>query len=268
MNFLEKYPLKTHEVLHFPLMFPDSMKAYHGPALKYPSMAILYDFAGACGIAKGAVRTALSRMNKDGLVVVHNDNGISRYQAGNLQLEAMMNFQRRSRRIKGFTLAVYSFDSGQSKERTAARELLEYMGFVHFAQNVWMACDVKTEELTKAMAAEGLDNNVYLFDVQKVDRKTMQRIVLFWNLEERAALLQAYYDDVQILLDKPGTDLDSFTGLGIAWVTFIIHIQGTEPPVPAELLPPGYRYDEILKFLQKKSIRYGPAIYRYWKRMN
>ncbi len=266
MKFLEKYPLKTYEVLHFPLMFPDSLKAYHGPSLKYPSLDILYDFAEACGVSKGTVRTTLSRMNKDGLVIVHEDHGIKRYQSGTLQMEAMVNFQRRSRRIKGYTLAVYSFDGEKSKQRNTARELLEYMGFVRFAQNTWMAFESNTTELVKSIRAEGLEDNVYLFDIQNIDTVTMQRIVSFWNLEERAELLQGYFNEIQTLLAEPEDDRDVFIRLGIAWVSFIIHIQGTEPPVPQSLLPDGYRYNEIVKYLRNKSIRYGQKMYRYWKK--
>lgn len=268
MTLLEKYPLKTHEVLHFPLMFPDSLKAYHGPSLKYPSLDILYDFADACRVSKGAVRTALSRMKKEGLIIVQEERGVSRYRSGNLQMEAMMNFQKRSRRTKGYTLAVYSFDGEMSKERNTARELLEYMGFVRFAQNSWMAFEVKTGELSKSLRANGLDEHVYLFDVHTIEDTTMKRIVSFWNLDERAARLQNFYEELKVLLHEPGSDRDAFVRLGIAWVTFIIHIHGTEPPVPENLLPGGYRYNDIVALLKKMSMRYGPRMYRYWKNAN
>jgi len=265
MAILDDYPLKTHEVLHFPLMFPDSLKAYLGPSLNYPSLDILYDFAEACGVSKGAVRTALSRMKKEGLIHVYDDHGVTRYQSSTLQIEAMINFQKRNRRTKGYTLAVYSFDGGMSKERNTARELLEYMGFVRFAQNTWMAFESNTSELKKSIQAEGLDDNVYLFDVKSIEDTTMQRIVSFWKLEERVELLRDYYREIQELLIEPDSNRDSFVNLGIAWLTFIIHIQGTEPPVPENLLPEGYLYNDIVTMLRKKSMRYGQRMYRYWK---
>jgi DNA-binding transcriptional regulator PaaX len=69
MTFTEKYPAATQEVLHFPLMFSDSLGPLRVGGLKYATLDLLYDFAAYFGIQAGTVRTNLSRMKKAGAVI-------------------------------------------------------------------------------------------------------------------------------------------------------------------------------------------------------
>mgnify|MGYP001768400862 CR=1 FL=1 len=268
-NLLDRYPLKAHEILHFPLMFPDSLKAYHAPRVPYAGLEALYDFAGECGIPKGTVRTTLSRMKRDGLITTTEESGVTRYRTAKLQLEAMTNFQKRKRyQAKGFVLAVYSFEREQEKERTKTRELLEYFAFARFAQNSWITVGIETGELEKSLAEAGLKDHVFLFTVDKIDRETMTRLAACWKIPERAAFLSEFLALLRDHLASPLDDRDAFNRIGVAWLVFVIRVHGTEPPLPRELFPKEYAYDEIVRLLRKTSLAFGSRMYRHWKKEN
>lgn len=268
-NLLERYPLKAHEILHFPLMFPDSLKAYHAPRVPFAKLESLYDFADTCGIPKGTVRTTLSRMKRDGLIATTEESGVTRYRTAKLQLEAMTNFQKRKRyQAKGFVLAVYSFERDQEKERTKARELLEYFAFARFAQNSWITVGIETAQLKKSIGDAGLTDHVFLFTVEKIDKETMTRLAACWKIPERAAFLSEFLVLLRDHLASPVDDRDAFNRIGVAWLAFIIHVHGTEPPLPRELFPKDYAYDEIVKTLKRASLVHGAKMYGYWKESN
>lgn len=268
-NLLERYPLKAHEILHFPLMFPDSLKAYHAPRVPFAKLETLYDFADACGVSKGTVRTTLSRMKKDGLIEAIEDHGVTRYKTASLQIEAMANFQKRKHfQAKGFVLAVYAFERDQDKERANARELLEYFGFARFAQNSWINVGIETEQLSKSMEEAGLKDYVFIFQVEKISDDTMKRLASCWKIPERAEFLSGFLTRVREHLAPCADDRESFNRIGVAWLAFIIHVHDTEPPLPRELFPKDYAYDEIVKTLKHASLIHGAKMYGYWKESN
>lgn len=267
MDFLKKYPLSTNELLHFPLMFPDSLKKYHVPGIRFARMETLYAFGSACGISEGAIRTCISRMKAENIIQTITEAGITRYRTSALQLSAMTNVMDRKKiQHKGFLIAVYSFETREEKKRSQARCLLSYFGFVRFAQNSYITIGIDETELRKSLGEQGLADNVFLFHVPSIGKAEMEKLVVAWNIPERVAFLDAFYKDVVAFVgEHDGTDRDIFNRLGIAWVSFIIRVQGTEPPLPRELFPEGYAFELINTFLQKSSAKLGRQMYRYWR---
>ncbi len=267
MDFLKKYPLSTNELLHFPLMFPDSLKKYHIPGIRFARLETLYAFGSSCGISEGAVRTCLSRMKAENAIQTVADAGTTRYRTSALQLSAMNNVMDRKKiQHRGFLIAVYSFGTSEEKKRSQARCLFSYFGFVRFAQNSYITIGIDETELRNSLREQGLENNVYLFHVPSIGKAEMDKLIVAWNIPERVAFLESFYRDVTAFVeDNDGTDRDIFNRLGVAWVAFIIRVQGTEPPLPRVLFPEGYAYDLIYIYLQKASTRFGKQMYRYWR---
>ncbi len=267
MGFLKKYPLSTQECLHFPLMFPDTLKKYRVPGIRYANLGTLYAFASACGIGEGAVRTCLSRMKSDKLIQSFTEEGVTRYRSSKLQLAAMNNvIDRKKIQHRGFLIAIYSFGASEEKKRAQTRSLLSYFGFVRFAQNSYINIGIDEKELRKSLHEQELTDNVYLFRVPSVGKAELDKLILAWEIPERADFLDKFYREVSAFIEEnDGTDRDIFNRLGIAWGAFIIHVQNTEPPLPRKLLPEGYAFGDINKFLQKSSTRWGKQMYRYWR---
>lgn len=267
MDFMKKYPLSASELLHFPLMFPDSLKKYRIPGIDYATLETLYKFGTFCGISEGTIRTCVSRMKKEQYITSFTEKGIVRYRASALQLATMGNVvERKKIRNRGYLIAVYSFGSKEEKRRSLTRSLLTYSGFVRFAQNSYINIMIDETELRSSLKEEGLADNVYIFSVPSIGKAEMEKLVVAWNIPERSSFLDAFFRDTREFLEGgDGTDADAFNRAGIAWVAYIIHVQGTEPPLPKELFPGGYAFDEIYKYMQGITLKQGKRMYRYWR---
>jgi DNA-binding transcriptional regulator PaaX len=266
MTFAEKYPVAAHEALHFPLMFPESLRKAHIPGIKYPTLAQLYAFGRYVGIQEGTIRTTLSRMKKEGTITVTDAGGVTRYRAAKLQNEAMANVENRKRvKDRGFTVAVFAFEKSQEKERVQTRSLLEYTGFVRFAQNSYINLRIESKELRQKFVTAGLAGNVFIFDVPGVHPDELALLSAAWKIPERVAFLEGFYADIMELIERPQlSDEDTFNRIGAAWIAFIIHIHNKELPLPDSMLPKNYPYGKIYSYLQKASKRRGQSMFRHY----
>lgn len=267
MTFTDKYPIATNEILHYALMFPDTLKEYHVPGIAYATLDFLYEFASFFSIAPGTVRTNLSRMKKDGYVLAAGSDGDIRYRVSALQLETMHNLMKRKKaRGKGYKIAVYSFEREQEKKRTKARSILEYAGFVRFAQNIFINVEIDDRELRKTLAQSGVGENVSIFDVPKIGEAETAAFVRAWDIPARAAFIASFLSDARAYLaEAADSDGTFFARLGYAWVAYITHVYLTEPPLPDELLPKDYAYEAVYAYLTKESARHGKRMMRYYR---
>lgn len=266
-GFIERYPLSASEILHFPLMFPESLRKFHVPGIRAATLEYLYDFTRFCGLADGTVRTALSRMKKEGTIVSEDADGVPRYRVADFQKEIMGNVIKR-RKAKGFTVAVFSFEAEQERERSRTRELLRYAGFVRFAQNAYINVRRGDDCLRAELERAGVADHVFLFPVDRVDDRDLARLIDAWKVPERADFLKLFLRDVRELVEAvPAGSADSFHRVGLAWVAFIVHVFETELPLPESLLPPGYPYDEVYDYLNRASARNGRSMIRHYKEM-
>jgi DNA-binding transcriptional regulator PaaX len=270
MSFLEKYPVVTHEILHFPMMFPVTFKKFHIPGIPYASLNFLYRFGAFHGLSEGTVRTALSRMKKaEDIIPVDSDDKV-RYRVSALQMEAMQNVLSRKQKLrKGYVIAVYSFEKQQERERREIRTLLEYAGFIRFAQNAYINMQIDETELRKNLDAASLSGNVYLFNVDSMRDAEMAKLAVAWRIPERALFLEEFYRDaVAFLAGTDGSDADIFNRVGTVWIAFILHVNNTEMPLPEEMLPADYAFARIQKYLNGQSMQQGKRMLDYYLKEN
>ncbi|MDA3851289.1 MAG: hypothetical protein PF447_08430 [Spirochaetaceae bacterium] len=270
MTFLGKYPISTTEALHYPLMFAENLKKLRILGIPYVKLDFLYQYGKSLGIPQGTIRTALSRMNKSGFLSVIKTDDITRYRVSPLQVETMMNMQKKiERKRSNFIVVVYSFEKNQEKERIQIRSLLEYLGFVRFAQNAYINIKIEEKELRKKLKEKKLEENVYLFPVESLQSQELKKLSTAWKLPQRAIYLKEFYQEIKMFLNmSDGTSEDLFYRYGVAWISFYIHIHSKELPLPNKLLPKDYHYEEIFDYLRKNSIREGSKMMRYYKAGN
>lgn len=270
MDFIQDYPLSTQELLHFPLMFPDALKKYHVPGIPWASIDGLYDYADYWGIQNGTVRTCLSRMKGEGMIVPVELRGITHYRASALQLSIMDNTQFRKKYAKkGFIIAIFSFSKSQEKERTKMRSLLSYAGFVRFAQNSYICGGINDDELKEAIAKEGFSDNVFFFSVPRIEESETTKLVSAWGIPERKKFLDTFFATLREFINASEQNpRDIFCRIGRAWVAYIIHVSASEPPLPESVIPEDYPYTDIYTYLQGLSTKHGKTMYRHWRESN
>lgn len=265
--FPGKYGVSTNELLHFPMMFSESMKGLHVPGVPLVRLEFLYEVCGYFGISEGSVRTALSRMKKMGVVETIKTADSTRYRVSPMQIEVMNNFTKRlKKKEKGFVIAIYSFEKHQEKERISTRTLLQYAGFVRFAQNSYINMRIDQVEFRKKLEEMGVSANVFLFNVDEVADEDLGRMADAWKIPRRSAFLDVFFEDLKAYYTaSDGSDADVFIRQAGAWVAFVIHVHGTEPPLPDALLPKNYAFEKIMGYLTKMSLRDGRKMMRYYK---
>lgn len=270
MEFLKKYPVKTHEIIHYPLMISDLLKKYRVPGMNHASLAFIYNFSSFFKIKEGTIRTNLSRMKKAGDITSYKEGDIIRYEAGTLQKERMNNvLSRKKKRTSGFVLAIFSFRKEQEKERTLTRSILEYIGFVRIAQNSYINSRQNIKELRKNLDLHNLTDNVFIFEINKISLPEFKKLSKIWNIEERNKFLNDFYTDLNVFIDQwDGTAEDWAHRLGAAWLIYIVYVQNTEILLPLNMLPTNYPYDKINKYMNKINTRNYKQLLSYIRKIN
>ncbi len=269
-TLLQKYPLAANELLHFPMMYPDSLKKFHVPGIPYATLDFLYTFGDNFGVSRGTVRTTLSRMKKEGIVFSEISGKTTRYRVSPMQLEVMTNFQKRKKiQTRGYSIAVFSFEKSQEKERIQTRSLLQYYGFVRFAQNAYINIAIDEKQLRNSLKEYQIADNVFLFRVKTIDKEDLSRISNSWKIPERIRFLDSFFTDIRTFINEnDGSDCDIFFRIAIVWVLYITHVHSSEPPLPEELFPDSYAYPGITAYLNRISMKYGKQMIRFWKESN
>lgn len=270
MEFLKKYPVKTHEIIHYPLMISDLLKKYRVPGINHASLAFLYNFSSFFKKNEGTIRTTLSRMKKAGDLTSYKEGDIIRFEAGALQKERMDNIlSRKKKRTSGFVLAIFSFQKEQEKERILIRSILEYMGFVRIAQNCYINSRQNINELRKKLDINNLTSNIFIFEINKISSFEFEKLSKIWKIEERSSFLQSFYLDVKKFIEQwNGTAEDWVNRLGAAWLIYITYVRNTEILLPYNMLPSNYPYDDISKYMNKINKKNYKQLLSHIRKMN
>jgi DNA-binding transcriptional regulator PaaX len=269
-DFREAYPLSAKGAVYNFLILRDG--APFLAAAPYPSLSTIREFAFYAGISDSAIRTLLSREGRAGYIRKEKDEaGIMRYRLAEPALVLGMINSRRDALPEGFIVAVFSFTADAAGERSIVRETLKNFGFKKIAQNVYLNGRIDTAPLRAAMRELGLDSHLYLFSCPELeDEALVRRVIGLFELDARAAELAAFERAMLAFVDgaEPSDRDESARRLVYAGLVFWERFKTTEPPLPARLLPEGYRYAAIASAYAERYAARAPAITEYYERIS
>jgi DNA-binding transcriptional regulator PaaX len=267
MDFKNKYPLSTREIVYTPMILRDGLD----DLLPYPSLNGIRDFAEYCGISDSAVRTSLSRGCKEGAVRSFKDNGrITRFQMVESQIEMGKTVSDRLNQPEGFIIAVFSFRKDEEAERIKVREVLKYYGFKKLAQNTYINGRIETQGLKKAMKEFGLEKKLYLFHCPNVDdEELIEKILSVFEIEKRNKFLQDFYNDMIDFISEKNLDIEEIIHriyyLGpVHWTICFVD----EPPFPLKHLPEDYPLFAIIEFYKDLLVKYNANFVEHFIKVN
>jgi DNA-binding transcriptional regulator PaaX len=237
----------------------------------YPSLSGIRDLAYYAGISDSAIRTALSRANRNGLLKVSKDAaGITRYRLSDPKLMMSVVNSRKNALAEGFIVAVFSFTKDTAGDRTIVREALRNFGFRKIAQNTYINGRIDTAVLMQAMKALGLDTHLYLFTCPDIDNPDLLRRILdLFDIPRRTAELNRFYSGVtSFLLEKRLSDEEMARRLILAGLVFYERFIVTEPPLPANCLPKEYSFRRISQFYDDRVVKNVNRLVTYYGRVN
>lgn len=267
MSFLTRHAVTLAELLVSPLVF----RAVEPPLADRPHVtaAAMRDLAVFGGHGAGAIRTALSRLRSSGAIEAFDECGVTRYRLGALGGSISGAVERRFERPEGYVLAIFSFETGDARERQVVRDVLRAHGFQKLAQNVYINGQIDTTGVEQVVREHGLSEHLFLFRCpDEPDPARDRRLIKLFDLKGRARVLARFERELDEYLHAPGVDGDEFARRYLAAapahhrVTFV-----DEPALPLRCLPADYPLARMFNYGGLTGRR-ARAFLDYWQRMN
>lgn len=151
------------------------------------------------GVEEPAVRSAISRLKRRGVLVAHNRGGVAGYElspAGrSILAEGDQRIFRRGRASQddGWVLAVFSVPESERRRRHQLRSRLTWLGFGTVSAGVWIAPAQLTVETREVLARHELTDYVDLFRADHVAFGDLRaEVAKWWELDGLASMYEEF----------------------------------------------------------------------------
>jgi phenylacetic acid degradation operon negative regulatory protein len=213
----------------------------------------LITLMGQLGVDEQAVRSAVSRMTRRGLLVQETLVAVRGYRLSDQALRMVGEGDRRifstvqpARLDDGWIVVAFSVPEGERDRRHVLRSRLTWMGFGMVANGVWMAPRRMLPELRETVRRLEFERYVHVFDGTYGGFEELERLVRrCWDLDGLRAMYREFLSECEPVrgrwataspdMDEQGAFVD-YTSVLDRWRRFPY----LDPGLPAELLPSGW----------------------------
>jgi phenylacetic acid degradation operon negative regulatory protein len=215
-------------------------------------VAALIRLLDAVGVDAPAVRSAVSRLKRRGLLVPVRHEGEAAYALSPSARTLLDDGDRRVYRRDAparpgdWLLAVFSVPESERRKRHLLRSRLARLGFGQAAPGVWIAPAHVAEETRHTLRRLELAPYVDLFrGVHEGFTPTPEAVARWWDLPAIAKLHEAFLDAQEPVLRRwsarapAGADADAYRDYLLALDAWR-HLPYADPGLPPEVLPPGW----------------------------
>ncbi len=245
-------------------LYGDHLRSRGGAA----PVAALVRLMQPLGVAAPAVRTAISRMVRQGwLEAVRLPAGpgylLTQQARTRLDDAAARIYRTQERSWSGsWDLLVVQLPASRSA-RERIRSGLAFLGYAALTDSTWISAHASTE-VTGLLAGEGVDHARFA----AADDQPAERAAQAWDLDELAAAYRRWHEAARALVrrGRPEASEDpderAFavrSELVHEWRKFLF----TDPGLPADLLPHRWPGDEAARFFAEEADRLLPAASRH-----
>jgi phenylacetic acid degradation operon negative regulatory protein len=213
-------------------------------------VAALIRLLADLGVDEPAVRSAISRLKRRGILQARRHEGSAGYQ---LSAEALAILRegdarifRRSRAAlaDGWLLAVFSVPEAERRRRHVLRSELTRLGFGMVAPGVWIVPAHPQDQTAQTLRRLGLDSYADLFRADHLAfGDPAGKIRRWWDLDELERFCRAFIGAHEPVLrrwqDGAADGRQAFADY-VRALTDWRRLPYLDPGLPAELLPPGW----------------------------
>jgi phenylacetic acid degradation operon negative regulatory protein len=218
------------------------------------SVASLIRLLADLGVDEPAVRSAISRLKRRGILASRRHDGSAGYELSAEALailregDARIFRQRRATLADGWVLAVFSVPESERHRRHVLRSELARLGFGMVAPGVWIVPAHPQDSTADTLRRLGLDSYADLFHADHLAFGDLAgKIGRWWNLDELERLYQAFIQTHAPVLRRwqqngtgsPLSGRDAFAGY-VRALTDWRRLPYADPGLAAELLPSGW----------------------------
>jgi phenylacetic acid degradation operon negative regulatory protein len=238
------------------------------------SVAALVNLMAELEVDEPAVRSAISRLKRRGLLVAERRGQTAGYSLSGgaeqvLRAGDKRIFSRPTARLEdGWVLAVFSVPESERAKRHTLRSRLGWLGFGTAAPGVWIAPAYVADEAREAIDRLGLAGYVDLFTGRYLAFADLARAAgLWWDLRGLADRYEQFIGEVRPMRAgwdaAPESAVDDLVAFAdhVRTLTGWRRIRYLDPGLPSELLPedwPGTRASEL--FFGLHDLLSGPAL--------
>jgi phenylacetic acid degradation operon negative regulatory protein len=211
---------------------------------------------GSLGISAPAVRTAVSRMTREGWLEATERDGGRGYAATPRARARLAEAHARIYRTTDdvwdgswHLIAVEHLSDRNARSRVA--QALGYLGYGRLAADTWVA-PRKSPEVGSVLAAERASSHEFTSEYAGTAGSLVAGV---WDLEGLAAAYRRFADTVDG--GMPRSDEEAFverTELVHSWRLFLF----SDPGLPAEVLPPGWPGHEAARLFDERAAALKP----------
>ncbi|WP_244214919.1 PaaX family transcriptional regulator [Amycolatopsis thermalba] len=235
------------------------------------SVAALIQLLAHCGVDEPAVRSAVFRLKRRGLLTAAKVGGAAGYELSATAREILDEGDRRifeRRRAdagEGWLMAVFSVPESERDKRHQLRSRLSWLGFGTVSSGVWIAPAHLLGETREALLRQGLDPYVELFHADHLGfAATAERVRDWWDLQRLHELYDTFLGRHEPVLARyrRRRRIDGAEAFAdyVHALTDWRRLPYLEPGLPLEVLPAGWiglRAAEVFFELRRRLA--GPA---------
>jgi phenylacetic acid degradation operon negative regulatory protein len=219
------------------------------------SVAVLIRLLADLGVDESAVRSAISRLKRRGIVQSRRHEGAAGYQLSADALailregDARIFRRRRATLADGWVIAVFSVPESERHRRHVLRSELTRLGFGMVAPGVWIVPAHPQDATAETLRRLGLDSYADLFHADHLAfGDPAAKVRRWWDLDELESRYGAFIAAHEPALRRwersrgqagPTTEHEAFADY-VRALTDWRRLPYLDPGLPAELLPPGW----------------------------
>jgi phenylacetic acid degradation operon negative regulatory protein len=215
------------------------------------SVATLIRLLAELGVDEPAVRSAISRLKRRGILQARRQGGAAGYHLSAEALailregDARIFRRRRAALADGWLLAVFSVPEAERHRRHVLRSELTRLGFGMVAPGVWIVPAHPDDAIAETLRRLGLDSYADLFHADHMAfGDPADKIRRWWDLAELERRYEVFTRAYEPTLRRweqadTGEDHEAFADY-VRAVTDWRELPYLDPGLPAELLPAGW----------------------------
>jgi phenylacetic acid degradation operon negative regulatory protein len=214
------------------------------------SVAALIRLLAELGVDEPAVRSAISRLKRRGILEARRQEGSAGYQLSGEALDILREgdariFRRQRAALgDGWLLAVFSVPEAERRRRHVLRSELTRLGFGMVAPGVWIVPAHPDDATAETLRRLGLDAYADLFHADHLAfGDPADKIRRWWDLHDLErqyeAFVRAHEPTLRRWENGVGEERQAFADY-VRVVTDWRRLPYLDPGLPAELLPPDW----------------------------
>ncbi|MER7185757.1 PaaX family transcriptional regulator C-terminal domain-containing protein [Streptomyces hyaluromycini] len=245
--------------------------------LNWLSVASVIRLMADLGVEGQAVRSAVSRLKRRGVLRGERHEGAAGYAVSEGTLEVLEDgdvriFERnRAAAGDGWLVVVFSVPESERDKRHALRTALTRLGFGTAAPGVWVAPGILADETRRTLQRLGLTPYVDIFTGDHFAFGDLSaKVREWWDLDELGALYADFLERYLPVRERAAAGeipaRDAF-GIYLPMLTEWRRLPYRDPGLPLSLLPPGWMgetagalFEELDKTLREPARAHALAV--------